>query len=306
VNNIEIKHLRMLCAIAATGSMTKAAGKLCVSQSALSQQLKDIEGKLNVDLFFRARRRMLLTPIGSQLLETARQVVALVDDAELEIARRVSGERGELKVGTQCIFCFKWLPRVMRAFQRKFPNIEVEIGHCQDLARELETKAYDLIVTAVPLQDDQFGHSPLFEDQMVCIMPEGHPLSAGESVAFSDFRRFTLLLLNEKGRNRFYQQVLKPRGVEPSRFMTVGQPNAVIEMVASGFGISVFPRWAVADALAPSGITARPLAGGLPVTWYAAYLKNRQTPVFQQELIHIIRKMDIESAVPETRRVSAL
>src|SRR5210317_1728048 len=127
MNHLEIKHLRMLCTIVATGNMTKAAGTLCLSQSAISQQLKDIESKLQVDLFFRTRKRMLLTPIGKKLLKTAKQVVGLVEGAELEIARIVSGDRGELKVGTQCLFCFKWLPGVMRTFQKKFPNITVEI-----------------------------------------------------------------------------------------------------------------------------------------------------------------------------------
>ncbi len=292
MNHLEIKHLRMICALAETGNMTKAGEKLYISQSALSQQLKDIEHKLRVDLFFRTRKKMILTPIGKKLLETAENVIATIEDTELEVAKIVSGDRGELKVGTQCIFCYKWLPRVMQIFQKKFPNIEFEIGNAYDSVQELEAKQFDLIITAASAPDDKHTYMPLFEDQMVCIMPKDHPLSTQSYIRFEDFNRFNLISHAEKALNRFYQLVLKPSGVKPKRFMTVGQPQAIIEMVASGFGISVFPRWAVRSSLETDDITARPITKkGLPVTWRAAFLKNSQRPVFQQEFINIVSKM---------------
>jgi LysR family transcriptional regulator for metE and metH len=308
MNHLEIKHLRMICAIAESGNMTRAAEKLYISQSALSQQLKDIEVKLKVDLFFRTRKKMILTPIGKKLSETAQHVIGTIEDAELEIAKIVSGDRGELKVGTQCIFCYKWLPRVMRIFQSKFPNIEFEIGTSGDLAAELESKQYDLVITASAARDDNYDYLPLFADHLVCIMPPDHPLSSRPWIRFEDFGRFNLLSHAEKAQNRFYQLVLKPRGVEPKRMMMVGQPLAIIEMVASGFGISVFPRWAVRSTLEGDGITARPITrNGFPLTWQAAFLKNNQIPLSQKEFINIVSKMNIED-MPATdcRKVMGL
>lgn len=304
MNHLEIKHLRMICTIAETGNMTKAATRLFISQSALSQQLKDIEGKLKVDLFFRTRKIMLLTPIGKKLLESAQQVILTLEDAELEIAKIASGEQGELKVGIQCIFCYKWLPGVIRFFQKKFPNIEFEIGTSSNLATDLESKKFDFIITAAPAPDEQYTYVPLFADQLVCIMPADHPLRARACVQYEDFGRFNLISHSEKGASRFYQLALKARGLEPKRFMTVGQPHAIVEMVASGFGLGVFPRWALNSSLETTGITARPITkGGLPVTWYATFLKNSQIPVFQQEFINIISKMkmgDWPASLPDS------
>lgn len=294
MHHLEIKHLRMICTIAETGNMTKAAERLFISQSALSQQLKDIEGKLKVDLFFRTRKNMLLTPIGKQLLDSAQQVIRTIEDAELEIAKIVLGERGELKVGIQCVFCYKWLPGVIRIFQKKFPNIEFEIGSSHDLGNDLESKKFDCIITAASAMDEQYTCMPLFADQLVCIMPADHPLSARSFVRFEDFSRFNLISHAEKGASRFYQLALKPRGVEPKRFMTVG-PQAIVEMVASGFGLGIFPRWAINSSLESNAITARPISkGGLPVIWYAAFLKNGRIPNFQHEFINIISKMKID------------
>ncbi len=296
MNHLEIKHLRMLCAISETGNMTRAAEKLYISQSALSQQLKDIEGKLKVDLFFRTRKRMILSPTGKKLLETAQRVIEAMENTELEIARTVLGDHGELKVGTQCIFCYKWLPRVMRIFQNKFPNVDFEIGNSSNLAAELEAGKYDLVITASAPKDDKYEYLPLFADQMVCIMPADHPLSSRSWIRFQDFNGINLISHAEKAHNRFYQQILKPKGVEPKRMMTVGQPMAMLELVASGFGISVFPRWALQSTLQADGITARPITrGGFPLTWRAAFLKNSQIPVFQREFVHIASKLNIET-----------
>ena len=134
MNHLEIKHLRMVCAIAESGNMTRAAETLCISQSALSQQLKDIENKLGTDLFFRTRKKMILTEVGKQLQGTATQVIDSVDQAEHAISLQTKGEKGELKVGTQCIFCYKWLPQVMRLFHAKFPNVEIEVGNSTDIS----------------------------------------------------------------------------------------------------------------------------------------------------------------------------
>jgi len=294
MNHLEIKHLRMIRAIAETGNVTKSADRLFLSQSALSQQLKDIEAKLNVDLFFRTRRKMILTTAGRKLLQTAEHVIEALEDAELEIAKRAAGERGELKVGTQCIFCYKWLPRVMKLFQEKFPNIEFEIGNSEDLAQELETRKFDLIITGASLPDDNHACFPLFKDQLVCILPENHPFSAQPCIQWQDFSRMNLISHAEKGRNKIFQTFLKPRGIEPKRFMTVGQPHAIIEMVSSGFGVGVFPGWAVKGLLAENGIIARPITrNGLPITWNAASLRNTNVPVFQDEFIHIISKLNL-------------
>ncbi|MCP3901663.1 MAG: LysR family transcriptional regulator, partial [Desulfobacteraceae bacterium] len=164
MSQLEIKHLKMISSIAKTGNMTKAAEKLFISQSALSQQLKDIEGRLNVDLFSRTRKKMSLTSTGKKLLQTAEHVIEKLEDAELEIEKIVSGDKGELKVGTQCLFCYKWLPKIMTTFQDKYPNVEFEIGSSVDLYNELESGKYDLVITGAGVGVDDFVHAPLFND----------------------------------------------------------------------------------------------------------------------------------------------
>jgi LysR family transcriptional regulator for metE and metH len=294
MNQLEIKHLRMINAIAETGNMTRAAENLCLSQSALSQQLKDIEGKLGADLFFRARKKMILTPIGNKLLDIARQVTRLVEDTELDIARRVSGDRGELKIGVQCLFCYKWLPRVIHVFQQKFPKVELVIGTAVNLGEELEARKFDLIVTAAPVSDERFSYVPLFGDSMVCVLPVDHPLRNQPYVHIEDFSRFKLVTHAEREKNRFYQALLKPEGIEPKRYLTVDQPQAMLEMVVAGLGIGIFPAWAVREAVENGRAVALPLtAQGIAVNWHAVSLPFGTVPIFQKEFVKIIGEMRI-------------
>ncbi len=299
---LEIKHLRMIRAIAETENITKAARRLFISQSGLSQQLKDIEGKLGADLFFRTRKKMVPTPMGKQLIKTAAGVLVTVDDAELEIARAVSGEKGELKVGTQCIFCYKWLPHVMKQFQAKFPGVDFEIGNSVNPAEDLASKRFDIVITGARGDDEHCTYTPLFEDQLVCIMPSGHPLSAMDFVRLQDFSRYKLISHAERELNKFYQFILKPKGIEPQRLMPVGAPHAIVSMVAAGFGISVFPAWAVRTTLASNGICARPITRrGLPLTWNAVFLPGANMPVFQNEFIQIVGNLNAAdiAAIPD-------
>jgi LysR family transcriptional regulator, regulator for metE and metH len=294
MNTIELKHLRMICALVESGNMTRAAEKLCITQSALSQQLKDIETKLGTDLFFRTRKKMIITDAGRQLQNTAVEVLASVDLAERAITRKMKGERGELKVGTQCIFCYKWLPQVMRHFHDAFPHIEIEVGNSVDLLEELEGKRYDLIITGAIFPGNNFTSVPLFKDQLVCVMTEDHPLAACSFVQLDDFANNNLIAHADKGRNRFYQQILKAQGVEPKRVMHVGAPQAIIDMVVAGFGIAIFPRWAVAEALQTSRLVARPITRrGFPLTWHAVHLRHNNIPVYQQEFIRSISRLNV-------------
>ncbi len=281
MHHLEIKHLKMVSTLADTQNMTKAASMLFISLSALSQQLKDIETKLEVSLFSRARKKMTLTPTGQKVLKTARQVIETLEDTELEIAKLVSGDTGELKVGTQCMFCYKWLPGVMEKFQGKFPNIEFEIGNSEDVFKELESLKFDLIITGAPVDDNRFSFLPLFEDQMVCIMPTDHALTAKPFLDFKDFDDASLIFNSDRGKTIFNRYGLVPVDTKPKKMMTVGQPQAIIEMVMSGFGLSLFPRWAVASLVKENKIA-----------WHIAFLNDKDLSVSQKEFINIVRKMN--------------
>jgi DNA-binding transcriptional LysR family regulator len=143
-------------------------------------------------------------------------------------------------------------------------------------------------------REDQFTYLPLFEDQLVCILPADHPLKARPYARPEDFGSLNLIFHVERAGNRFYQAVLKPLNIEPVKYMTVGHPQAIVEMVAAGFGVSILSNWAIQSWLEKGSITARPITPqGLPVTWHAAMLADSHPPGFQKEFISIVSKMNL-------------
>ena len=111
--NLEIRHLKLIAAIADTGSMTRAGNRLHLTQSALSHQLRDAEETLGTRLFVRQRGKMTLTAPGERLLRSARAVIEELDRAEKEIRDTngsVNAERGLIRLSTECYTVYHWLP----------------------------------------------------------------------------------------------------------------------------------------------------------------------------------------------------
>src|SRR5262249_34093061 len=107
---LEVRHLRLIQAIAREGSVTKASESLHLTQSALSHQLREIEDLFGSPLFLRLKKKMLLTQAGDRLLQTAEAVLPQLHQTEEEIRRLGKGESGLLRISTQCNTCYHWLP----------------------------------------------------------------------------------------------------------------------------------------------------------------------------------------------------
>ena len=124
---LETRHLKLVAAIAAEGSVTRAAQRLHLTQSALSHQLRDLEEHLGTPVFERLSKKMVLTPAGERLLRAAEQVLEELARTETEIQRAKSGAYETLRISTHCYTCYHWLPSRRALFERKFPNVEVRI-----------------------------------------------------------------------------------------------------------------------------------------------------------------------------------
>src|SRR5215475_6220630 len=125
--NLDIRHLKLIVAVTEEKTVTRAGEVLHLTQSALSHQLRDVEQKLGTPLFLRMNKKMILTPAGERLLETALQILAEMKRAEQHISEMAANRQGTLRISTECYTCYHWLPDVMKEFQRKFPGVALKI-----------------------------------------------------------------------------------------------------------------------------------------------------------------------------------
>jgi LysR family transcriptional regulator, regulator for metE and metH len=291
--NLEVRHLRLVTAIADEGGVTKAAGVLHVTQSALSHQLRDVESRLGTPLFLRLKRRMVPTPAGERLLRSARPLLAEVSRVEDELGRIASDREGVLRLATECYTCYHWVPAVLREYVKSHPRVDVQIA-AEATRRPLEALLagrLEVAVLASPVSDARLAMTPLFTDEMVVVMSPDHRLASRARMRARDFQDETLILYAGPEDSTLFERVLIPAGVAPRRLMQIQLTEAIVEMVKAGLGISCLARWAVEREMATGELVGVRLAGGgLKRRWSAATLRVASAPSYVRDFVRLLAR----------------
>lgn len=291
--DLEVRHLKLIQAIAEEGSVTGAGGRLHLTQSALSHQLRDIEGRLGAPLFLRLKKKMALTPAGERLLKSARTVLDHLKVTEEEIRRLGADTEGVLRIAVECYTCYHWLPSLltMRSFREKYRRVEVRIvaeATRRPLDWLLDGKLDLAIVSGAP-RDRRLQQRPLFQDELVAVMRPDHPLAARPYLRPLDFAEQHLLIYSTPEENTVMQRVLLPAGIVPAKVTQVQLTEAIVELVKAGLGISVLATWAVAPHVESGALAARPLTRkGLRRQWSAARLRGQSAPAYLLEFEELL------------------
>jgi LysR family transcriptional regulator, regulator for metE and metH len=297
--DLEIKHLRLVSAIARTGSVTRAGDLLNLSQSALSHQLRDIEDRLATSLFHRVGKRMVLTAAGDALLRAATQVLDIVGRTEDEIRKAGKNESGLLRITTQCYTCYHWLPGLLKEYRLRHPSVDVQVdadATPRPFKALLEGRI-DLAIISDRFRDRRLVERPLFEDELLVIMSPSHRLAGRAAIEPEDFVDETLIIYPPKEESTILQRVLAPAGVTPKAVQQVQLSEAIVELVKAGLGIAVMARWAVEPHLRAGTLrTARLTKKGYKRRWGAAMLRDMAGVPHAKDFIElIIRRSPVAS-----------
>src|SRR5262249_29763815 len=247
--NLEIRHLKLVAAIAETGSVTRAGNRLHLTQSALSHQLRDAEEQLGARLFERKNSKMTLTTAGERLLQAARSVLGELERAELEIQKNGAPAKGLIRISTQCHTVYHWLPPRLILFQKQFPDVEVQlvIEATNNPFEALLESNLDLAIINEPVRNRKIHYLPLFEDEAVIAVPPKHRLAGQRCAAPEDFVTENILLYPPKEESTLLMKILEPAGIRPRKVQEVTLTEAIIEMGIGGLEIAAPPK----ETLAP-------------------------------------------------------
>lgn len=194
---MELRQLKYLVSIGEEGTFTAAADKLFISQSALSQQVKSMEEELGVPLFDRSRNNLQFTEAGELLHQRAKRIVKEVDEAKTAIDELEELYRGTLKIGVVQTVNAYLIPQVVSAFSSKFPNLRLKVDELS--APQVEEKLYnhelDLGISFRPADYPQLTFEALFEEELLFIASEEHPLADNERLDVKDLNKQKLALL---------------------------------------------------------------------------------------------------------------
>jgi LysR family transcriptional regulator for metE and metH len=303
---LELRHLETLLALAECGSLSKAAARLFLTQSALSHQLKALESHYGAALVEKNTRPLRFTAIGQRLLALARAVLPQVAEAGRDVARLAQGHAGPLRVAVQCHNCFDWLMPAMDAYRSLWPEVELDIisGFVVDPLPLLDHGEAELAV----VHDPEGPHpnvvfSPLFRYESVALMSPRHPLAAKPWLAPADFAAETLITYPVPDEMLdVMKHRLTPAGIDPKR-RTAELTVAILQLVASGRGIAALPSWTVGNYIERGYVVSRPIGpDGLRCELYAATTTAGASAAYIKEFIILTRTQSLT----ELAGVSAL
>lgn len=247
---MELRQIRYFIAVAKHLNFTKAAKECYISQSALSEQIRNLEKEFNCKFFERTSRKVSLTMDGKSFLNYCVHINQYIQDAKSTIGKKKNKIEGIINIATLQTIMLSWLPLLIMEFKKHFPYIQFvtsELGSVE-VENSVKNHTIDLGITNLPLRDTSLYSKLLYKERLVLIVPERHHLtfSSKNTLEFSDLKNESFII-PEKGYDL--------RGIILKAFFESGySPNIVIEngkiesvkyFVHCGLGIAFIPEIAV-------------------------------------------------------------
>jgi DNA-binding transcriptional LysR family regulator len=259
---INFRQLEVFRAVAEIRSFTRASQTLFISQSTVSQHIRELEEYLGIRLFERNRRNVSLTVAGETLLEHSQNIFRMIGSAEAATKQVCNPYRGKLSLGCASTTLLYHLPDVLGEYTRRYPDVELQIigGTVREIGMQMLSESLDLALVVPPLSTQALEKVVLFVEPFVLVLPAAHPLASRHSLRIEDVEdeRF---VLNRRGQNtrRLIDRFLFAHRVTPRVAIELAETEPIKAMVARGLGVSLLPRSAFRDRAADQQLKTYPI-----------------------------------------------
>nr|MBA2534262.1 LysR family transcriptional regulator [Rubrobacter sp.] len=288
---MDLRNLRYFVAVAEELNFSRAAGRMYLSQPALSQQIRKLERELGVSLFRRTRNQVEMTEAGRALLVGARRVLMLVEQTAREVREVGGAEAHHLRVGFPEYANHTPIADALQTFRRRYPYVELEEHETFTLQETLQQidklrrGTLDVGFMLRPEEDDFVEIERILDIELVAALPEGHPLADRDVISMRELSDERLILFSRGFHPRCYDYVVgccREAGFEP-KVVQRKEPQlysgaTTYRMVDSGIGV---------------GIVARPVVSGYKQ--YDVIFKPLRDPAPSLDLVAAWRREDSSS-----------
>lgn len=281
MNDLKLKDLRYLVAVADERHFGRAARRSFVSQPTLSAQLRKLEDYLGVKLIERQPRRVALTEAGRQVVERARRILQDSDEIVKQARHASDPLSGTLKVALIPTIGPYLLPRVAPQLRKALPQLKLLLFEHQTavLLERLHSGAIDMGVLALPVERDGLESRVLFEEAFAVALNATHPLAKRKALKPADLDGETLLLLEDGHCLRDQAlEVCARAGVHESSDYRATSLETLRQMVAAGHGITLLPEMATRGPYGDArSLVMRPFAKPVPQRHVGAVWRRSST-----------------------------
>ena len=266
VNDLSLRQLQYVVAVADTLGFHKAAARCHVSQPTLSAQVQQLESVLGVVLFERDRRRVLVTAAGEELVRRARRVLLEAEDLVAAATRAGDPLAGTLRVGVIPTIAPYLLPEVLPAVAERYPRLRLQFREekTSAVAQELAEGHLDAGLVAAEAELGEHAAEVLAKDPFLVAMPKGHPLARRKRVQLTDLDDQPVLLLDDGHCLRTQALALCSRAGAAESAVRATSLATLAQMVSGGLGITLLPSIAVPVENRRGQLEVRPLAPPAP------------------------------------------
>lgn len=298
---IDSRQLQAFVILARTGSFTRTARELFLTQSAVSHSMKALESDVGCRLLDRVGRKLLLTQAGEHLLKHAQTILREMAQARDGLEQLGQWGRGRLRVGATASLCQALLPSVLREFKECFPKslIQVEPGDTPELVRALEAQRIDLALGLQLAPDDRFGILPIFEDELVFVASPQHAWARAGAIPRDEIGRQNLIVYRKSSQTfRLIDDYFRAEDVVLNTVFEVGSMEAIKELVKLALGVSIMAPWFAREELRNGSLVALPLGRRkLKRRWCILHWRGRRLSLAEETFIGLCRTA-AESLMP--------
>lgn len=244
---MNIRDLKYIIAVAELKNFSKAADACFVSQPTLSNQIKKLENELDVQIFERSNKKVLVTEVGEKLIASAQKIIEEAVHIKEIATHSKDPLSGNLKLGAFPTLSAYIFPKIVGDIKKELPKIKLILveDKTASLLEKLKSGELDAAFIALPVQDDYLESATLFDDEFMLATGKGHPLAKQKQITHMDLLKYKLLLLEEGHCLRDQSlEVCHLTGLEEEDVRATGL-ETLRQMVKAGTGITFIPKIAI-------------------------------------------------------------
>lgn len=242
---MELRHLRYFLAVAEELHFGRAAARVHIAQPPLSQQIRQLEEELGVQLFKRTRRMVELTDAGKVFQKESYKVLESVERGIAKARLAGRGEAGWLSVGFIGSSTYIVLPAILREFQRKYPDIELVLQEIEssEQNKALQDGRIHISIARFPKPDPELIFESIYREELIGAISTNHPLSKRKLLTLSEVANepFILFPNQPSAHAENTLQIFANAHLSPQIVQTVGEMHTALGLVAAGIGTTLVP-----------------------------------------------------------------
>jgi DNA-binding transcriptional LysR family regulator len=225
-----------------TGSISKAAETIGLTQSAVSHAIASLESDFGFTLLTRGRSGIQLTINGGKILIYVREILKWNEQMMQEVSKINGLETGIVRIGTLPSVSIQWLPKIIKQFNKEFPHIEIRLfeGDYDEIDQWILDGTIDFGFMSLPVSK-AYEVIPLKKDKLLCIVPDTHPLARQELMHLEQLND-EAFIMPKSSIDKDVHRILKEHKIKPKIKYEIAEDQAIIAMVQNGLGISILPE----------------------------------------------------------------